>query len=380
MMTKTSNYLTKEEIVFINQEAGECVQEILDELEVEYFKNGKKLCGPCPVHEGDNPSGWSVFIDGHSAKGNWMCHTHGCHQYRNVNQNGFGNTMLGLVHGILSVKNPKTTLTDAGNWLKTFLKIDQTFKINPADVERREWLRQAATFFKSTTAHKNIATLAQARKNLIIPSPYFVKRGYSPEILDLYSVGDCMTKGKEMYYRAVAPILSNDCNHIIGAIARSLWNECPNCNLWHDPKETCFVSAKHIKKKSKWLNSEGLTASSVLYNLWYATNIISLKRQAILVEGAGDVWKLEQAGIHNSLAILGKNFSDEQQLLLEKAGVIDIIVLLDQDDAGRQGCEAIKNKLGNFFRLSFPTISKKDVGELSISEIETEIKPLIVSE
>lgn len=380
MMTKTSNYLTKEEILIINEVAGEAIEEILTELEVEYFKNCKKLYGPCPVHQGDNPTGWSVFIDGHSAKGNWMCHTHGCHQYRNVNQSGFGNTMLGLVHGILSVKNPKATLTDAGNWLKSFLKIDASFKINPADQERREWLRQAATFYKSSTDHKNIASLAQARKNLIIPSPYFVKRGFSPEILDLYSVGDCMTKGKEMYYRAVAPIVSNDCEHIIGATARSLWDKCSNCNLWHDPKEGCFVSAKPTKKNFKWLNSEGLTISSVLYNSWYATNIISLKRQVILVEGAGDVWKLEQSGVHNSLALLGKNLSDEQQILLEKAGVVDVIVLLDQDDAGRQGCEAIKNKLGKFFRLSFPIISKKDVGDLSVSEIETQIKPLIISE
>jgi len=374
-----STYLKPDEIVFINEQAGDAIEDILNELEIEYYRNGKKLYGPCPVHQGDNPSGFSVFLDGHSCRGNWQCHTNGCHQYRDVNPSGFGNTMLGLVHGVLSRKNSKATLTDAGNWLKKFLKINQDFKIDPADVERRQWLRQASTFNNYENEPNKIATIVAARKNLIIPSPYFIKRGYSADILDLYSVGDCMNKGKELYYRAVAPIYDNDLTHIIGATGRSLWLQCSNCEQWHDPKEGCFVTPKHSKKKSKWYNSEGFSAGSCLYNLWYATNIIKNTRQVVLVEGPGDVWKLEQCGIHNSVALLGKNMSDEQQILLEKAGVLDIIVLLDQDEAGRNGCDAIKARMSNFFRLLFPTISKKDVGELSPTEIEVEVKPLIRS-
>lgn len=374
-----STYLKPDEIVFINEQAGDAVTEILDELQVEYFRNGKKLYGPCPVHQGDNHMGFSVFLDGHTCRGNWQCHTNGCHQYKNVNPSGFGNTMLGLVHGILSTKNSKTTFTDAGNWLKTFLKIDKDFKINPEDVERRQWLRQASTFINSVSEPNKITTIAAARKNLIIPSPYFIKRGFSPDILDLYSVGDCMNPNKEFYCRAVAPIYDMDLEHITGATGRSLWSQCSNCEQWHNPKEGCFVTPKHSKKKSKWYNSEGVSVGSCLYNLWYATNMIKNTRQVVLVEGPGDVWKLEEAGIHNSVALLGKNMSDEQQILLEKAGAIDIICLLDQDEAGRNGCDAIKTRMSNFFRLLFPTISKKDVGELSVNEIEKQVKPLIRS-
>jgi hypothetical protein len=51
--------------------------------------------------------------------------------------------------------------------------------------------------------------------------------------------------------------------------------------------------------------------------------------------------------------------------------------LTDTDEAGEKAAESIKTKGGRRFNYYRPTISKKDIGEMTIEEINTELKPQI---
>jgi len=51
--------------------------------------------------------------------------------------------------------------------------------------------------------------------------------------------------------------------------------------------------------------------------------------------------------------------------------------LTDNDEAGKKAADQIIAKCQNTYRIFYPTISKQDVGEMSIEEINTEIKQYI---
>jgi len=124
----------------------------------------------------------------------------------------------------------------------------------------------------------------------------------------------------------------------------------------------------------KWLH-QGFQKSHHLFNYWGAKPHIMKNQTAILVEGPGNVLRFEEAGIHNSLAMFGKDISDSHQFLLERLGVMTLKVALDEDDAGRAGKEKIKRLMGNMYNLEFAKLPSgiNDVGELS-AEQAREIK------
>jgi DNA primase len=94
------------------------------------------------------------------------------------------------------------------------------------------------------------------------------------------------------------------------------------------------------------------------------------------VEGPGDVLRLEDNNIHNAVAIFGVSLSDQQKSLLEQSGVTDLIILLDNDEAGNRAKSILQKNLRRDFRLQFPQISGKDIGDGNKQDIEM-IKELI---
>jgi DNA primase len=98
---------------------------------------------------------------------------------------------------------------------------------------------------------------------------------------------------------------------------------------------------------------------------------------AIIVESPGNVWKLEENGIHNSVGIFGSSMSDRQKILLDSSGAMNLVILTDNDEAGQKAAEQIKSKCQNTYRIFIPQISKPDIGEMTSAEINNEIKPLL---
>ena len=82
-----------------------------------------------------------------------------------------------------------------------------------------------------------------------------------------------------------------------------------------------------------------------------------------------------EAGYNNCVGIFGSSINDDQLLLLEKSGAMNLVVLTDSDEAGQKAYNQILKKCGRRFNYFRPHISKKDVGDMTIEEIKEEIDP-----
>ena len=74
----------------------------------------------------------------------------------------------------------------------------------------------------------------------------------------------------------------------------------------------------------------------------------------ILVEGQGDVWRMHEADYKNCVGIFGSSINDDQLLLLEQSGALNIVILTDFDTAGQKAAQQIIKKCGRRF-IGFET-------------------------
>jgi hypothetical protein len=190
--------------------------------------------------------------------------------------------------------------------------------------------------------------------NLDIPSKYFINRGFNPEILIEFDVGDCFSTGKKMYGRAVVPVYNDDYNYV-GCVGRTT-------NDAYQPK---------------WINSDKFRKTLYLYGYHITKKYAQKKKTIFLVEGQGDVWKLYQSGIKNVAGIFGAHLGEDQLIILEKSGILNIVILTDNDAAGEKAVDQIKQKGGRRFNYFRPKFESKDVGDMTEQEINEIIKPQI---
>lgn len=347
-MVSPTIYRDRSRINELTDQAVGVADDILDEFNVEYRRNYKRFYGPCPVHGGDNQLAFNFFPDGYEVRGMWTCHTRHC-------EKKWKKTFIGLIHGLLSREySDSIQWTVALDWLLNFLRYKQLSDIVLPD-ESILKLRAATSISEkwslTTIRHNTGWNRPQVRNNLILPANYYLKRGFSANTLDKYDVG---TYNKQE--RVIVPVYDDDYNYAVGFTKRSIHEKCQQCGEWHGNGK--------CRPFPKWEHSKSFHSSLWLYNYWFAKRYIEESSIAILVEGPGDVWRLEEAGIHNSLGMFGVDLTEEQIGVLETSGAMSFIVLLDNDDAGRQAAIEIKKRLGRIFRLYFPTIVEDDVGEM----------------
>ena len=120
-----------------------------------------------------------------------------------------------------------------------------------------------------------------------------------------------------------------------------------------------------------------MRTGSLLYNYELAKTAIKESKTAILVESPANVWRLAEAGIENSVALFGINFSQEKQLILDSLGVTNLILLLDNDPpdkkgkrAGEEGARRIIKECSNYYNIrNIQLKDVKDVAELKSEEV-----------
>ena len=196
-----------------------------------------------------------------------------------------------------------------------------------------------------------------------------MSRGFNKSILENYDVGECKSQTKEMANRAVVPIYDNDHKIMIGCTGRSIFEKCNNCKGYHNPEHDC-PSAEEVWKYSKWRHSAGFKTQECLYNLWFAKESIKNTGTVILVESPGNVWKLEENGIHNSVALFGSNLTDRQKMILDTSGAMKIIVIMDSDDAGKKARAIIDQKCSRTYNIEHKYLAKNDLAEMTNDEIK----------
>ena len=122
---------------------------------------------------------------------------------------------------------------------------------------------------------------------------------------------------------------------------------------------------RRLQAIPKYLYSKGFKKSKALFGMKYLENVDTL----FVVEGALDAMWLDQHG-YPSVGILGAVISQAQIDLIRSLRPTEVVLCLDNDEAGKKGIEKATIDMVNKFMLSYIDIpkEKKDLQEIKNSE------------
>lgn len=325
---------------------------IIESFGLEYEEHGNHIKMNCPLHPSDSNS----FVL-YKSNSRWFCSTMHCEdRYRPPN-------LFGLVRGLLSQNSNNGKLYPYDKTIE-FLK-KEGVKHRPLNKDRKDTVEFLSR--RKLARRPSFKAVENISDKLIVPSKYFISRGYSEKVLAEYGVGDYINdKGSFSPFtdRAIAPVHNSDGN-LVGYTARShATKPCLKCDEYHLKCGTNY-------KSPKWFHSPEMPTSLVLYNYHRARNYAQSKNEIILAEGPGDIWRLSESDINNAVCILGTKFSMWHQRLLYRLGVDKVTIMMDGDDAGKNAAELIERKLRNFFSIRIIQLpSGKDIGDLSVDKVK----------
>lgn len=335
------------------------LDDILTKLDIDYKKYSNYYSFTCPIHGSDNEESCSVYDSGI-----WRCWTKHCEEEA-------GQDIFAFIGAVLE-KNKSAGVV----WCLKYFGIKDLQPGENALRSKDNGKFIAATDILNKERDIKIGGIPRnlVRQSLEIPSQFFIGRGYSSEILDRYDVGYCNNPNKAMNNRVVVPIYEDTGFYMIGCSARSVFPICHKCKCYHSISEKC---PEDKKLYSKWRHSSGFYSANHLYNYWFARTHILKTGLAILVEGAPDVWRLEEANINFGLGTFGCNLSVQQRNLLLECGTKNIIIATDNDDAGKKFRSSLIQSLSRLYNVYEVQTNKKDIGETSINEVNRIFSPLL---
>lgn len=324
-------------------------QLLLDDLGIEINLYNDHFSTNCIIHGGDKKTALNVYFNEYrGVRGRWICTTKGCHKL-------FINSIAGFARGVLSNRYcgwskpgdkmyswPKTL-----KYLKGLYGIAGEGRVNLEEVERQKFIRSGGYNEKAKT--KIICTKERFLSYYSSPPNYFRERGFSDEVLEKYNVRYCDRPRSQLYTRCCIPVFDDVGRNVIGISARTTCNEEP-----------------------KWRNTTNFPKGTNLYNYGFAREYIKRRKTAIIVEGPADVWRLTEAGINNCVAIWGNELLEHQNPLLNEIGVLHLVLALDNDEAGKEGMEKIKEdvkRLYNTTEVKLPD-GINDIGDLTTSQVK----------
>ncbi|QDU20596.1 toprim domain-containing protein [Urbifossiella limnaea] len=318
------------------------LDELLAELgcEVKGYPGGDRFRGRCPVHKGADTN-FVVGTDGEKFPVYWACHSHRCHKAAKLKGN-----LLGLVRGALTGDPDRpATMAKAVAFVEDFLA---------REGDRPTAVRQPA---ERPTRPTLSLTRAEVRRRLLLPSPYFLSRGFSPAVLDRYDIGE-----SRRYGWAVAPVYDDRGHACVGAVYRSTKPPCGTCSKCHHPADSC------ARGEPRWWFPQGFPKGDYLFN--YAAAVRSVSPFVLLVEGVTDVLRAAEAGVV-AVAGFGTDLSVPQAL---KLAVLNkpVVVAFDNDPAGTRAAASIVTLLrreGVSATVRHPPSGYKDVGEIPAAEV-----------
>jgi len=363
--------MTQYDLEHISELMIESVTDLLDHFDVSYTDGQHTISFACPIHDGENPTGSSILK---RDIGNWKCYTAQCHeQYGTSN----GASILQFAQALLTVKHDKEyTFPQAVEWCANFVGINPQ-ETQPDEQDRIDFVRLCKYITKKKQEPPTFVPRQNVKQFLAIPSAYYIKRGYSREILEKFDIGYCHNKNKPFFDRVVTPFYDDNGQYMVGCSGRSRYERCDKCRLFHDPNVRCPITKEEKLRCVKWKNSTLFNSSGYLYNYWNAKQYIMKTGTVILVEGPGDVWRLEEAGIYNSIAILKASLSNDQRIGLELSGAINVIVSTDMDEAGKKGAHSIYKQCKNLFNVIRVDYETHDPGSLTIEQVKKTFIPIL---
>lgn len=318
----------------VKQNLNNNIELVFKTLNIEYEVFGDNIYSICPAHESsDNPRAFSFSKE----KGIWKCWTRDC-------QHHFGNDIFGVIRGSLSLNSgEEIDFKKALKWSCDLLDIkNKTIKQKINVTQDNDFEKIVGLFCNNPKCHEPKPISIEC--NIEYPSMYFLSRGFKEETLKFFGVGDCHDKSSKLKDRSIIPIHSDDGECVVGLIGRSL-------KEYRNPKFLIYPA--------------GFDKRYFLYNYHNAIKKAKDTSCLYIVEGQGDVWKLHENGVQNVVGVFGKTISKQQEDKLMSLPITHLVILTDNDQSGRESKIQIKRQLGRSFKLTFPRMNAKDVGDMS---------------
>ena len=317
---------------------------LFDRALLDDAQDGQQLLrAVCPVHEGgDNRTAFVLKTDC------WHCNTKGCHST-------YGGRLEGLVVGLANRYGEKEGLTRDRNGLPQFREARLWVKRNARRLreEFKDWptAKEGGGFHSRRAEDRFGCPREVMRDALAIPSQYFLRRGFAPDTLLRYDIGNPRSRYGGLFRglrnHAVVPLydLSDVCQ-CVGYVARAIYD-------WTEPR---------------WKFSTGFPNGQRLFNYLPAREVNRTTGQVILVEGVADALRCIEAGFPQTVAVLGSALYDEQAAWLTRLRLEEVVVVGDNDEAGAKFAAQVKKRFSGLaaaVRIFHPPVHVKDLGELS---------------
>jgi DNA primase len=299
---------------------------------LEKFKRtGDNLSGPCPIHGGSNPTQFRVSV----SKNVWNCFSECKH----------GGNTLDFIARMDNVSIHAAALK-AIEWFgldpASMSGANEEAEQSPAPVRKRESV---------PTSHERSPKRAPAAESsapntplkfrlekLERDHPYLAERGLTLETLVDFGVGYC---AKGMMAERIAIPIHNPQGEVVAYAGRFIG----------DPEEGT----------PKYKLPQGFRKSLELYNLDRAIKEPA-EQPLVVVEGFFSCMKFHQMGFRKVVALMGSTLSEAQEELLRKhtSPKTRIVVLLDEDEAGRNGRDDLAVRLAKFAYVKIHVFDEED--------------------
>ena len=288
---------------------------------LEKFKRGTdSLNGPCPIHKGSNPTQFRVSL----SKNIWNCFSECKH----------GGNVLDFIAEMEKV-SIHAAAVKAIEWfnLDTEAMAASADKGESAETDSRapttkpEVKRQAAPVAPIVEKSVPNTPLKFRLDKLEREHPYLTdQRGLTLETIVDFGIGFC---SKGMMADRIAIPIHNVSGEVVAYAGR----------FPGEPGEDV----------PKYKLPQGFRKSQELFNIDRASKEPA-EVTTVIVEGFFGCMKLHQHGCSKVVALMGSTMSAAQEELIK--GLIDnrsqIIVMLDEDEAGRAGRDDIATRLSKF--------------------------------
>ena len=326
---------------FVDFKAVKAAVTMLQVLEhyglAESFKRtGNSLSGPCPLHGGENRTQFRVSLE----KNCWNC---------------FGTCKGGGNVLDFVARKQGLTLREAALALCDWFELPTQEKLArpardagepptleaPSNAARRLKAIKAKAKPDGPSEGENAPNkpLGFALQNLDAEHPYLAERGLSAETIAEFGIGYC-DKGS-MTGRIVVPIHNAE-GQLVAYAGR--WPGTP-------PDEDT----------PKYKLPPGFRKAQEVFNLHRAM-CEPQDRPLYVVEGFFDCLRLWQHGIRRVVALMGSSLSPVQAALIQRVVTSEdrIVVMLDEDDAGRAGRDKVVVRLALHCFVSTHQFARED--------------------
>jgi DNA primase len=312
-------------------------------LSDKFKKSGDSLSGPCPIHGGSNPTQFRISI----SKNIWNCFSECKH----------GGNVLDFIAKMEDVSIHAAAMK-AIEW---FHLDPESMKNGNAeekpDDSKEEPPKEKAPKAK-TEAKKPVEAEAVTEnkplkfrlEKLEREHPYLKERGITLETVVEFGAGFC-AKGM-MADRIAIPIHNRD-GEVVAYAGR--------------------FPGEPSGDQPKYKLPQGFRKSLELFNIDRALQQ-SDEQPLIIVEGFFDCMKLHQLGYRKVVALMGSTLSGAQEELLRNHAKSwnHVIVMLDEDGAGRAGREDLACRLSKFCFVKVHVFDKEDTQPEDLSPEELE--------